>query len=105
MPVEGTEPLEGVSDSTQRDILEMPYAEMTKTWTKLSLIAGHAQRDPELQFTSLAHLLNEEFVPFPATFFCQKMGLRFAQELAPSFPLSGSLRKVLDSALKLSNNG
>ena len=41
MPVEGTEPLEGVSDSTQRDILEVPYAEMTKTWTKLSLIAGH----------------------------------------------------------------
>jgi group II intron reverse transcriptase/maturase len=62
MPVEGTEPLEGVSDSTQRDILEMPYAEMTKTWTKLSLIAGHAQRDPELQFTSLAHLLNEDFL-------------------------------------------
>lgn len=40
----------------------MPYTEMGKTWTKLSLIAGHAQRDPGFQFTSLAHLLNEEFL-------------------------------------------
>jgi hypothetical protein len=35
----------------------------------------------------------------------QKLGLRFDLELAPSFPLSGSLRKFLDdSALKSSNN-
>lgn len=40
----------------------MPYTEMEDTWMKLSLIAGHAKRDAEFQFTSLAHLLNEEFL-------------------------------------------
>lgn len=40
----------------------MPYAEMGKTWQKLSLIAEHARRDSEVQFTSLAHLLNVEFL-------------------------------------------
>ncbi len=40
----------------------MPSTETGKTWRKLSLIAGHARRDPEFQFTSLAHLLNEEFL-------------------------------------------
>lgn len=62
MPVEGAEPLEGVSDPTQREILKMPHTEVGKTWEKLSLITEHAQRDPECQFTSLAHLLNEGFL-------------------------------------------
>ncbi|MCG7853632.1 MAG: group II intron reverse transcriptase/maturase [Methanosarcinaceae archaeon] len=40
----------------------MPYTEMGKTWTKLSLIAGHARRDPTFKFTSLAHLLDVEYL-------------------------------------------
>jgi len=40
----------------------MPYTDIGKTWQKLSLISGHAQRDPDFQFTSLAHLLNVEYL-------------------------------------------
>lgn len=40
----------------------MPYTEMGTTWTKLLLITGHARRDPTFQFTSLAHLLNAEYL-------------------------------------------
>ena len=40
----------------------MLYTEIEETWEKLSLIAGHAQRDPKFQFTSLAHLLNEGYL-------------------------------------------
>ncbi len=40
----------------------MLNAESGKTWSKLSLITEHARRDPEFQFTSLAHLLNKEFL-------------------------------------------
>jgi len=40
----------------------MLYTDVGETWEKLSLIAGHAQRDPDFQFTSLAHLLNEEYL-------------------------------------------
>ena len=40
----------------------MPYTEMNNTWDKLSLISEHAKREPQLQFTSLAHLLNREFL-------------------------------------------
>jgi len=40
----------------------MLYTDIGKTWEKLSLISGHAQRDPKFQFTSLAHLLNEEYL-------------------------------------------
>ncbi len=40
----------------------MPYTEMETTEFKLSLIAEHARRNPRLQFTSLAHLLNEAFL-------------------------------------------
>jgi len=40
----------------------MPYAEMDETKLKLTLIAGHALRDSDIQFTSLAHLLNGEFL-------------------------------------------
>ena len=40
----------------------MPYTEMGKTWQKLSLITGHARRDPDFQFTSLAHLLDVEYL-------------------------------------------
>ncbi len=40
----------------------MPYTEVNKTWDKLSLISEHAKRDPQLQFTSLAHLLNSGFL-------------------------------------------
>jgi RNA-directed DNA polymerase len=40
----------------------MPYAEMGKTELKLTLIAQHAKREPEMQFISLAHLLNKDFL-------------------------------------------
>jgi len=40
----------------------MPYTDIGETWQKLSLISGHAQRDPDFQFTSLAHLLNVEYL-------------------------------------------
>ena len=40
----------------------MQYPDIGKTWQKLSLISGHAQRDPDFQFTSLAHLLNVEYL-------------------------------------------
>ncbi len=40
----------------------MPYTDIGKTWRKLSLISGHAQRDPDFQFTSLAHLLDTEYL-------------------------------------------
>ena len=40
----------------------MPYTEMGTTELKLALIAGHAKRDPDMQFTSLAHLLDKEFL-------------------------------------------
>ena len=40
----------------------MQYTETGKTWTKLSLITGHAQRDHALKFISLAHLLDAEYL-------------------------------------------
>jgi len=40
----------------------MPYTEIGTTWYKLSLIVGHARRDKSVRFTSLAHLLDEEFL-------------------------------------------
>ena len=40
----------------------MQYTEIDETWHKLSLISGHARRDPYFQFTSLAHLLNVEYL-------------------------------------------
>ena len=40
----------------------MQYTEIGKTWTKLSLISGHARRDRDFQFTSLAHLLDVEYL-------------------------------------------
>jgi retron-type reverse transcriptase len=41
----------------------MPDSELEiGTWTKLSLIAERARREPQGQFTSLAHLLNEPFL-------------------------------------------
>jgi RNA-directed DNA polymerase len=40
----------------------MPYTEMELTEIKLALIAGHAKREPAMQFTSLAHLLNADFL-------------------------------------------
>lgn len=40
----------------------MPCTEMGETEIKLALIAGHAKRNPEMQFTSLAHLLNKDFL-------------------------------------------
>ncbi len=40
----------------------MPYTEMETTEFKLSLISEHAKRNKHLQFTSLAHLLNAEFL-------------------------------------------
>ena len=40
----------------------MPSPEMENTWMKLSLISEHAKRDSAFQFTSLAHLLNKEFL-------------------------------------------
>lgn len=40
----------------------MPCTDIGETWQKLSLISGHARRDPDFQFTSLAHLLNVEYL-------------------------------------------
>ncbi|OQY34196.1 MAG: hypothetical protein B6241_05780 [Spirochaetaceae bacterium 4572_59] len=40
----------------------MQYTEIEETWHKLSLISGHARRDHDFQFTSLAHLLNKEYL-------------------------------------------
>ena len=40
----------------------MQYSEIGKTQAKLSLITGHAQRDPNMKFTSLAHLLDVEYL-------------------------------------------
>lgn len=40
----------------------MPYTDIGETWQKLSLITGHARRDRKFQFTSLAHLLNKEYL-------------------------------------------
>ena len=70
MPVEERSTRRGQQFNVERRILFMPYSEMDNlpypemdnTWQKLNLIAGHAQRDPDFQFTSLAHLLNEGFL-------------------------------------------
>jgi len=40
----------------------VPYTDIGETWQKLSLISGHARRDSDFQFTSLAHLLNVEYL-------------------------------------------
>jgi len=40
----------------------MSYPEMKGTWFKLSLISERAEKEPNLQFTSLAHLLNVGFL-------------------------------------------
>ena len=40
----------------------MQYTDIGKTWQKLSLITGHARREPDFQFTSLIHLLDEEYL-------------------------------------------
>jgi group II intron reverse transcriptase/maturase len=40
----------------------MQYTEIDTTWTKLSLISGHARRDRAFRFCSLAHLLDVEFL-------------------------------------------
>ncbi len=40
----------------------MPYTEMGKTESKLVLISKHAAADSDVQFISLAHLLNVEFL-------------------------------------------
>ncbi len=42
----------------------MQYTEIGKTLTKLSLIAGHARRDRSFRFTSLAHLLDVEYLRY-----------------------------------------
>ncbi len=40
----------------------MQYTEIGQTWLKLSLISGHARRDRTFKFTSLAHLLDVEYL-------------------------------------------
>jgi group II intron reverse transcriptase/maturase len=40
----------------------MQYTDVGKTWHKLSLITGHARRDPDFRFTSLAHLLDVDYL-------------------------------------------
>lgn len=40
----------------------MPHTDAGETWQKLSLISDHARRDPNFQFTSLAHLLNVDYL-------------------------------------------
>jgi len=40
----------------------MQYTDVGKTWMKLSLISGHARRDHAFKFTSLAHLLDADYL-------------------------------------------
>ena len=40
----------------------MPYTDIGETGQKLFLITGHARREPDFQFTSLAHLLTVEYL-------------------------------------------
>ncbi len=41
----------------------MPDTELEiSTWMKLALISERARREPQCQFTSLAHLLDERFL-------------------------------------------
>ena len=40
----------------------MRHPDVGKTWQKISLITDHARRDPNFQFTSLAHLLDVEYL-------------------------------------------
>lgn len=40
----------------------MQYTAIGTTWRKLFLISGHARRDRSFQFTSLAHLLDAEYL-------------------------------------------
>ena len=40
----------------------MQYTEIGKTWMKLTLVSGHARRDKSFRFTSLAHLLDAEYL-------------------------------------------
>ena len=41
----------------------MPGTELERdTWRRLALIAERARREPQCQFTSLAHLLDERFL-------------------------------------------
>ncbi len=40
----------------------MQYTDVGKTWHELSLITGHARRDPDFRFKSLAHLLDVEYL-------------------------------------------
>ncbi len=40
----------------------MPYPEMDTTEHKLLLISDHARKDGQMQFTSLAHLLNVPYL-------------------------------------------
>lgn len=42
--------------------MSMPDTAVGRTWSKLPLIAGHARRDRNVQFTSLMHLLDVEFL-------------------------------------------
>jgi group II intron reverse transcriptase/maturase len=62
MPVEGASPLEGVGFQHEGQGADMPYTEMEGTWSKLPLIAKHAREKPDMQFTSLAHLLDKRFL-------------------------------------------
>ena len=63
MPGEGAGSLEGVGSYTQSEG-ETPTMHRSGNWvqTKLKLITSRAQRDRGCRFTSLAYLLNEEFL-------------------------------------------
>ena len=63
MPGEGAGSLEGVGSYTQSEG-ETPTMPRSGNWvqTKLKLITSRAQRDRGCRFTSLAYLLNEEFL-------------------------------------------
>ena len=63
MPVESNEAhSKGIAVNVKSKLEIMPYAEMDKTESKLVLISKQAAEKPEMQFTSLAHLLNKEFL-------------------------------------------
>lgn len=63
MTGEPVKALEGASDGTKRERETIAIPEMERLLeTKLTLIAKRAKAEPKLRFTTLAHLLDEEYL-------------------------------------------
>lgn len=52
----------GSAMQCREEVENMPYTDVGKTEEKLTLITGRAKREPDTQFLSLAHLLDEDFL-------------------------------------------